>query len=230
MRTFFNSRSKAQSDNVVSMDGFRSGPSLSPIRQAEAYWTALRAEKSAGSVPFRSDIDPRGLENILEYSFILERIAPGIARFRLAGNHLSDIAGMEVRGMPLTSFFTTQSRAEISATLEHIFDTPAVAELRLTREKKFGRAALEARMLLLPLKSDFGDVSRVLGVLVAYGAPGTGAIRFDILGSELRALSGVPGGQKRHDQIQVFSETKPISAPEHMTGSHLNLVASNDPQ
>ncbi len=229
MRTFFNNRSKAQSGNVVSMDGFRAGPSLSPIRQVEAYWTALRAEKSAGGVPFRSDIDPRGLENILEYSFILERIAPGIARFRLAGNHLNDIASMEVRGMPLTAFFTTQSRAEISATLEHIFDTPAVAELRLSREKKFGRATLEARMLLLPLKSDFGHVSRVLGVLVADGTPDKGAIRFDILGSELRALSGEPGGQKRPNQSQTIAEQNSVRTPEHTACSHLNLVASNDP-
>lgn len=229
MRTFFSNVSKTLSDNVVSMDGFRAGPSLSPIRQAEAYWTALRAEKSQGGVPFRSDIDPRGLENILEYSFILERIAPGIARFRLAGNHLNEVAGMEVRGMPLTSFFSLQSRAEISATLEHIFDTPAVAELRLSREKRFGRAAFEARMLLLPLKSDFGDVSRVLGVLVADGTLGKGTIRFDIEGSELRALSGAPGAQERPAQSPETIDRNTVKKPAHGMCGHLNLVASNDP-
>ena len=55
-------------------------------------------------MPRRAEIDPRGIENALEYAFILERIAPGMARIRLAGIHLSDLMGMEVRGMPLTSF------------------------------------------------------------------------------------------------------------------------------
>ena len=41
---------------VVQMQGFRSGKSLSPIRQVEAYWTALR---EGGSIPRRTQIDPR---------------------------------------------------------------------------------------------------------------------------------------------------------------------------
>ncbi len=87
-------------DKVIAMHRFRSGKSLSPIRQAEAYWSALR---TGSEIPFRSQIDPRGLENILRQTFILERIAPGIARFRLAGGQaLNEMAAMEVRGMPLS--------------------------------------------------------------------------------------------------------------------------------
>ena len=133
---------------VVTMDRFRngrgSGVGLSPLRQAEAYWSALR---DGAGIPKRSQIDPRGLENLLEYAFIVERVAPGIARFRLAGQHLVQLSGMEVRGMPMTALFTPASRATIGAALEQVFDAPAVAELGLASEPRHGRAPIEARIL-----------------------------------------------------------------------------------
>ena len=181
------------------MDRFRSGKTLSPIRQAEAYWSALRR---GSDIPHRSQVDPRGLEEVLEYAFVLERIAPGIARFRLAGQHLNALAGMEVRGMPLTAFFTPASRGQISATLEHVFDTPAVAELTLSGEARTGRAAGEARMILLPMKSDLGDVSRVLGVLIADG--------------------GVEFGWQRHF-VARFAQ-KFVQFPEGRLGGRIGLV------
>ncbi len=171
---------------VVVMDRFRSGKTLSPIRQAEAYWHAL---KTGSDVPKRSQIDPRGLENVLEYAFIVERIAPGIARFRLAGRHLRDLAGMEVRGMPMTCFFTPDGRDQVSGVLEHMFDTPCVAELNLTGEGKRG-PGLEARMILLPLAGELGVVNRALGVLIADGQIGAQPNRFDIARTSLRTLSG----------------------------------------
>ncbi len=187
MNRFF---SQPDTENVVSMNRFRSGKTLSPIHQAEAYWSALR---TGMAVPRRSRIDPRGLENILEYTFILERIAPGIARFRLAGQHLNDLAGMEVRGMPLTTFFTAPARSQISAVLEHVFDTPSVGELTLTGTPARARTPVEARMILLPLESDLGDVNRALGVLIcdnASGLSGHAPIRFDLTKSALRSVNG----------------------------------------
>jgi hypothetical protein len=177
------------SGKVVAMDRFRSGAGLSPIRQAEAYWTALR---SGTDIPFRSQIDPRGLDKVLEFAFVLERVAPGIARFRLAGQHLCALAGMEVRGMPLTAMFTPAARSQISATLEHVFDTPAIAELTLEGEKQSLRGSCEARMILLPLKSDLGDTTRILGVLIADGDFGRQPRRFDVTGSSLRDLTPAP--------------------------------------
>ncbi|WP_171176519.1 PAS domain-containing protein [Ruegeria sp. HKCCD8929] len=222
MRTFFGNGPGSEVGKVVAMDRFRSGRSLSPIRQAEAYWTALRTD---GGVPNRSNIDPRGLENILEYTFILERIAPGIARFRLAGNHLSKLAGMEVRGMPLTAFFTAAARREISATLEHLFDTPAVAELEMGSEKRMGRAQIEARMILLPLKSDLGDISRVLGVMVADGPISKTPYSFGVTKSRLRDLNQPEAKASAPQPVTGFAEDQ---APLDSPAPHLRLVVSRD--
>lgn len=205
------------------MDRFRSGASLSPIRQAEAYWTALR---KGTDIPFRSQIDPRGLEQVLEYAFILERVAPGIGRFRLAGQHLCQLAGMEVRGMPLTSFFTTDGREGMAATLEYVFDTPAVAELTLRGERQALRGGCEARMILLPLKSDLGDCTRILGVLIADGDFGRKPRRFDIADTQLRDLvSGAERPDPAQQAVQGFAEAQTVLGGK---APWLRLVKSDD--
>jgi hypothetical protein len=153
----------------------------------ESYWQGLRGDRL---VPARSEVDPRRIEDALEYAFILERIAPGMARFRLAGMHLNDLMGMEVRGMPLTSFFVPEARKRVSAALEQVFDAPAIARMTLAGETGLGRPGLDARLLLLPLKSDFGDVSRALGCLSTVGPVGRAPRRFSVLDDAVESIAG----------------------------------------
>ncbi|MDW4496524.1 PAS domain-containing protein [Sulfitobacter sp. D35] len=185
----------------------------SPLAQVEAYWEGLRGGRL---MPNRAEIDPRGIENALEYAFIVERIAPGIARLRIAGSHLSDLMGMEVRGMPLTSFINPSSRRQVGDLLEEVFETPACCTLRLSSPAGAGAPAIDARMLLLPLKSDLGDVSRILGALVAVGDMGRGPRRFDIAGSAMRPI--VAG---------TVTPARADTAPEKPT--HAGLPAKTDP-
>ena len=77
------------------------------VADLRAYWDELRQGRA---VPTRADVQPAGIGDGLDYAFILERIAPGAARFRLAGRHLVDLMGMEVRGMPLCSVLNAGSR------------------------------------------------------------------------------------------------------------------------
>ncbi|MBO9413360.1 MULTISPECIES: PAS domain-containing protein [unclassified Ruegeria] len=223
MKTFFGNGSGSSFGKIVAMDRFDSGRSLSPIRQAEAYWTALL---TGDSVPMRAQIDPRGLESILEYTFILERIAPGLARFRLAGSHLNKLAGMEVRGMPLTAFFEAEAREQVTDTLEQVFGGPTIAELGLMSTGALGRLRLEARMILLPLKSDLGDISRVLGVMVSDGPTGPTPRRFGVRDRKLRPVSEVQAPSKRPTPEPAgFAED---SAEFSRHGAHLRLVVSRD--
>ncbi|MEM8578033.1 MAG: PAS domain-containing protein [Pseudomonadota bacterium] len=168
------------------MPTFSRDSGFSALAQVEAYWEALRGTRL---MPKRSDIDPRGIEAALEHTFILERVAPGMARLRIAGSHLSDLMGMEVRGMPITSFITPDGRRQVSDTLEEVFQRPALCELRLAAEAAFDKPRMDARMLLLPLKSDLGDVSRVLGCLMANGDIGRSPRRFDVVGSKIRPIT-----------------------------------------
>jgi hypothetical protein len=226
--------------NVVSMSNYQPDTGFTAVAQVEAYWEALRG---ARLLPKRSEVDPRGLEAALEYAFILERIAPGIARLRIAGIHLSELMGMEVRGMPLTALFAPNARRQIADGLEDVFQTPATASLRLTSPGGAGRAQLDARMVLLPLKSDLGDVSRVLGCLVSRGEMGTAPRRFDVTDLSVRTL--VPGQKTprptatnpplhtapaKHPEPQGFDAPKvPFKGKDGKTRPpYLRLVKSDD--
>ena len=170
-------------DKIVVLERFRSGRSLSPLRQAEAYWLALSEN---GAVPRRSRIDPRAISNILSHCFILQRIERRSARFRLAGDRLNDLAGMDLRGTPFAALFGTDFRAEAGAILHRVFAGPSIAELRLERPASPQGRMVEARMLLLPLATDAGDVARALGVLVTDADRVRPPVRFDISNKLLR--------------------------------------------
>lgn len=202
--------------NVVAMAQNSSEKHFTPLAQVEAYWEALRGTRL---MPNRAEIDPRGIESALEYSFIVERIAPGIARLRIAGSHLSDLMGMEVRGMPLTAFIAPGSRRQVSDTLEEVFETPATCTLQLHSEKGAGMPALDARMLLMPLKSDLGDVSRILGAMIAVGDMGRSPRRFDVTKSSLRPI--ISGDAAPLAQVPGFAKNpaiKPVKPAPQMKG------------
>lgn len=207
--------------NVVAMNRFQSGQSLSPIRQVEAYWAALR---EGNDVPRRAQIDPRGLENVLGHTFMVERIAPGVARFRLAGQHLEQVIGLDVRGMPLTVLFTPAGRTLISAVLEHLFDAPSVAELTLQANASTNCKGCEARMILLPLRSDAGDINRALGAFIADATPGAGT-QFDVIANRFHPTGDVrPQPSEKTEMSAGFAEGP---APLGGRAPHLRLVTSD---
>lgn len=149
------------------------------------YWQSLRRGRA---VPARADVEPHGISRALDHAFVLERIAPGAARFRLAGRHLIDLMGMEVRGMPICTMLNPSSRGRFSDVLETVFRAPQIAEFRLRAQADYARPELVGRMLVLPLRSDLGDVTRALGCLISEGDPGAAPRRFDIVGEDLQPL------------------------------------------
>lgn len=172
--------------SVVDMTERKNRAAYAPLGQIEGYWNALRGNRP---MPLRSEIDPRGLKGALEYCFVLERIAPGLARMRVAGSHLGDLMGMEVRGMPISSFLTPDSRQEFGGMLEEVFETPATAVVTLSAETSFGRPTMPARMILMPVRSDLGDTSRILGGFVTDGDIGRVPRRFKVDKIELNRIA-----------------------------------------
>lgn len=170
------------------------------LSQVEAYWEGLRPD---AALPARSAVDPRGIEDALEYTFILECVAPGVARFRLSGMHLNDLMGMEVRGMPITAMFTPEARQSVSTVISAACAAPQVSQLVLKAERSIGRPALEARMLLAPLTDDFGEVNRILGCIQSDGKIGRQPRRFNVADVVTRHLS-----------IATAEPRKPVDAPQ----------------
>ena len=183
-------RSDRDEPKVVPLMGQDRDPRTAPLREVETYWHALCG---ATTVPLRSQIDPRGIEGALEYAFLAERIAPQMAKLRVAGSHLSDLMGMEVAGMPLSALFAPGDRDKLAEAVGKLFADPAIVRAQLRGEQGFGKSALEGELLLLPLRSDMGDLSRALGCLVTRGRIGRTPRRFEIASiSTVPALQNAP--------------------------------------
>ncbi len=120
-----------------------------------SYWESLRHGRL---VPKRSEVDPRMLQKSLNYTFILELNASGIARFRLAGSKVSDCMGMEMRGMPAHSLIVPENRDYFSTALDASFNTPEILDLNLSHK---------ARLILLPMSDEANQTTRMLGCLIA---------------------------------------------------------------
>ena len=181
------------------------------VAEMRAYWDSLRRGRA---IPARSDVEPRGIRRALDYAFILERIAPGAARFRLAGRHLIDLMGMEVRGMPLCALVNSSSRGRLSDVLESVFRAPQLAELQLHSRAEYARPELTGRMLLLPLKSDLGDVTRALGCLISEGEPGVAPRRFDLVADQVMPI--IEGGATVEPSPSAFGFAEEAA---HLSGA-----------
>ena len=154
------------------------GTRFAAVREVRAYWDALRDDQT---LPRREQINPRGMAGALHQVFMVERIAPGMARFRLAGLEINDLMGMEVRGMPLSALFDPAARARLAEVLEKVMTTRTIVELDLEADRGIGRPALRARLLLLPLQGAAGEADLVLGCMACDGQIGRAPRRFVIV-------------------------------------------------
>jgi hypothetical protein len=128
------------------------------LSSLKSYWERLRAGRIA---PYRAEIDPRQFETALENMFIIERLGHDNMRIRLAGMKICEMMGMEVRGMQPGFLLEEADRPRFDRLLAVVMTEPAVVELRLAAQNRAG--VYRATMLLMPLRSDFGDINRVMG-------------------------------------------------------------------
>ncbi|HBT02421.1 MAG TPA: diguanylate cyclase [Citreicella sp.] len=218
---------------VVSMTDREKERRAAPLRLVESYWRALAGD---GQVPLRSQIDPRGIESALPYAFLAERIAPSLAKLRVAGTHLNDLMGMETAGMPLSALIAPDDRDRMGEAVARVFAEGALARIDLRGEEGFGKGRIEAQMLLLPLRSDMGDMTRMIGVLVSQGRIGRTPRRFGILHAEVTpglsaAMTPAPAPQRQGfaEPPAAFSRApiRPVAAPAKRA-PYLRLIVSND--
>ena len=219
------------------------GQRFALLAQVRAYWQGLRHD---GALPARNTIDPRGIAEALESTFLLERVAKGVARFRIAGMHLHDLIGMDVRGMPLSTLFDPAGRNRSSDGLEAVFTTPAVLEIWLEAERGLGRPRLEGRILVLPLSDAQGQTTLALGCLAMSGALGRAPRRFAITGllrepisigaGAIAALPATPESSATFTALPSLPKTRLLHLAEGLhlakgsrrTKPYLRLVYSRD--
>ena len=191
-------------------------------RSLFAYWDRLRAGRP---VPFRSEIDPRDMECDAQNLFILESLGHGNIRFRLAGSAISDAFGMELRGMSVRAIMDGKSRESIAALVEEVLDEPGVGYARLIEDNDI---AANWEVVLLPLRSEFGTIDRVIGALhPVSGTPSQAGVtvstlKFQIDEMAIRPVDMPTGERARPKQkVREFAESQePFDGPgqpKHLT-------------
>lgn len=207
-------------------DSYTTTAQAPAMRELRAYWEGLRQN---GDIPTRDAIDPRGIAGALERVFMIERIAPGLARFRLVGSQITDLVGCEVRGMPFTALFDPDGRRKIGALLESLFTDPVIQNIDLDAERGIGKPALSGHLMLLPLMSQGGKVDLALGCLALDGPIGRAPRRFAI--ARTRAEKLTPDAVKAAPVLREFAEPQheyAMPRPPRSAGWPLRLVRSAD--
>lgn len=138
----------------------------SGTRQLFEYWSDLRGGRAA---PYKSEVTARGIGRTLaSNTFILENLADGARRFRLAGSGLYDLFGLELRGMSAQSIMQQDSRARMQSLMDECLAAPAVCVFTCNAEAQ-GGASLPIEIVLAPLRSDFDQMNRILGAAHVLG-------------------------------------------------------------
>lgn len=200
---------------------FKTDTMINPkTRAIYDYWEALRAGRVA---PMRSDVDPRKMPCDVRNVFILEMISSGNIRFRVAGSALVDAFGTELRGMNARSIMAPESRESCSALLNETLEDPGVGYARLIPSES-PDAAWE--ISLLPLRSDYGAVDRLMGVLIPVGRhsrrhPGALQFRIDTMHVDTINPTVLDAGHAAPAPAPGFAE----STPPFATGSDRNGLA-----
>lgn len=237
-------RNNLDSGNITSLKHYRI-PMKNPILvELLDHWEKLRAGRIA---PMRSEIDPRQIENVLQYAFILERMNNSDIRFRIAGMQLCEIMGMEIRAMPATSIISTDGRQEFKTILNRLFDTPEIVELSLHScpvtaiNLSAGLSdGLKAEMLLLPMTNEDGETSRILGCLVPNGQRHSPPQRFEITGRKVTRIVAfkqnapenlvtglVDGFAENPDVFKPCDHSAGRAAPRRDKKNYLRLIKSD---
>jgi len=174
------------------------------------YWNSLRAGRVA---PYRSEISPRAISGLLESTFILEHVGDSNIRFRLAGTKLCENFGMELRGMSALALWHGECRNQARDMIQNVVTNPSVGHISCTVETQMGYL-FDAEFLYMPLRSDFGDISRILGCGYYMGPSESNKVM-----PELQDL-GTLGNEPFHhwiDSVQTYSIPVDVIDAPHIT-------------
>ena len=131
------------------------------------YWNKVRGDRK---MPRRFEIEPGKITAILPSTFILERIDAETYRFRLAGTHVCEIFGTELRGANFLDGWSATDRLSLVRHFAALAKQGAVETIHL-EAAPLARASTPFEVVLLPLHHMSDDVDRVLGAFSPLDPP-----------------------------------------------------------
>ncbi|SDX50091.1 PAS domain-containing protein [Roseicitreum antarcticum] len=176
------------------------------IGDVMAYWGRLRLG-AEGGIPARAAVDPKEIGAHLGQVFIAALTTPRVARLRIVGAGISDLMGLDPRGMALCALFAQPARQELRDAFAQVASGARVL-LPLQSEPLPGQPRLTAVMALMPLRAADGAVTQILGVIGVNGTPGAFPRKLGLASTRI-----VAGGTHRPADTPTGLASVPSEAP-----------------
>lgn len=157
------------------------------------HWLALRQDDA---IPRRGAVDPVQFKDSLDMVWLMERHADGHYRYRLAGETITAIHGGIRRGSDTASLFSPPALDMFRPRWEAVLDGGQLVRAEGVVVLAGGDQVSRVERLMLPLRSDDGDVSVILGA-TSYEmprAPGLTTTDFPPTNIQCCSLKGIPLG------------------------------------
>jgi hypothetical protein len=126
-----------------------------------SYWNEVRDGKLA---PRRFDIEPARISDVLPDTFMLERIAKSLYRFRLAGTRICDEFQTELRGMNFLDGWSPEDTEALERDLRMVTEQGGVGLFTIEARSLSG-TPVPFEIIVLPLVHTHGTVDRYLGAI-----------------------------------------------------------------
>lgn len=190
-----------------------------------SYWNSVRGERTT---PRRFEIEPAKIAAILPWTFILERIDTDAFRYRLAGTHVCDIFGVELRGSNFLDGWSSVDRLAIVRHLAALTKHSAVLSIYL-EAAPVARASSQFEALLLPLRHTDDKIDRILGALTPLDAPPwLGELPITskrVISHELSFPAGVAAADAK-DLHRPVTLKASLTSPVLLPSAHTRVVRS----
>ena len=185
------------------------------LNQLEAYWEALRPD---GGLPSRDDINPRGIEDALNYSFMLSRSHSGDSVFRVAGEKLGELFGVSLERVPFSVLFSHECQPQVANSLNKVFSSPGILRAELVSEHTLMRPELTAHLIVMPLQPKDDDISLALGALYFDGIVGKAPRKFTNIVQHLTRIIVDENTSVSHTRNAAYGMADRANLFEHKEG------------
>ena len=126
------------------------------------YWNSL---SEGDRPPYRRDIEPHRIKPVLPNTFILQFLDPDHIVFRLAGTRICEIYGREFRDQNFLKMWDENAERGIQMLVDKVLSSETAGLIDYVAET-FDKTRIQSEILLLPLRDEAGDITRLLGCAV----------------------------------------------------------------
>jgi len=132
-----------------------------------SYWNGLRRGRP---VPWRSEIEPSDIHNLLPDVFIAELVGNEDYRFRLAGTRICAMFRKELKGRDLFETWSEPDQEGFRTLLYNLAQDASVGLIHATGTSNRGRD-LGFEIIVMPLRHHDGSVVRMIGAISPVDLP-----------------------------------------------------------